>query len=140
MMCDRIKVDILVKARGLIGKSKYQRRARINDAPSIVSCQTLIQWLYAERGSKLQGDLFSWLDLGEEIRLPDIKRGDLVFTTGYKNEIVNGTRVGHVAIATGVGTIIHATNLVGVEELSVEEFLACRELSTIRRIIPDDLS
>jgi hypothetical protein len=47
--------------------------------------------------------------------------------------------VGHVGIATGEGTIVHAANSrVGIIETTVEDFISGEKLRGIRRYVPKD--
>ena len=52
------------------------------------------------------------IDLGIAVNPTDVMAGDLVFVTGrinyYQDDPAQG--VGHVGIATGEGTVVHAAN------------------------------
>ena len=47
----------------------------------------------------------------------------------------DGKQIGHVGLAADSQTIIHATNRVGVEEVSLEEFFRQRKFYNVRRIV-----
>lgn len=136
-----IHPDIIKIVRGgLIGESKYARGALMSRAPAVVDCSSLIKWLYGLRGIWLPRNLFLWQDLGERVNFVDTfdfgksAEGDIVFTTD-----ADYIGVGHVGLATGKNTMIHATNHVGVEEISFESLTKRRPICMIRRIIPKDL-
>ncbi|MEK7658455.1 MAG: NlpC/P60 family protein [Patescibacteria group bacterium] len=134
-----INTDIVKNARELIGVSKYGKGARMSKAPLIVDCSSLIKWLYGIRGIWLPRNLFLWQDLGERVNFDNtvdfnkFAEGDIVFTTD-----VDYIGVGHVGLATGKNTMIHATNHVGVEEIPFESLMKRRLICMIRRIVPKE--
>jgi len=80
--------------------------------------------------------------LGESVEYADILAEDLVFVSGfidyYHNDPADG--VGHVGIATGDGTVVHAANRkVGVVETPLSEFVECK-FRGIRRYVPSGCS
>ncbi|OGZ67902.1 MAG: hypothetical protein A3D44_00120 [Candidatus Staskawiczbacteria bacterium RIFCSPHIGHO2_02_FULL_42_22] len=132
--------DIIKSARQLIGNSRYRKGARMSEAPLMVDCSSFIKWLYGICGIWLPRNLFLWQDLGERVNFGDTvdfdksTEGDIIFTTD-----VNYIGVGHVGLATGKNTMIHATNHAGVEEISFDSLVKQRLICMIRRIIPDNL-
>jgi len=139
-----VDVDMIKTTRNLTGQSKYRKGALLSKAPSVVDCSGLIKWLYGLRGIWLPRNLFLWQKLGQgnfefstksrtfPITLEDSVDGDIVFTTDA--EAIGG--IGHVGLGTGQKTMIHATNYVGVEEVSFEELMKERLICAIRRLIP----
>jgi hypothetical protein len=133
-----IKVDIVALARSRIGVSKYERGARLCEAPAVFDCSSFMKWLYGERGIWLPRRSIQQREKGEIIERENVQAGDLVFTDGYQNYYITSPDdgVGHVGILTDEGTVIHAaTKKVGVIESSFDRFTeGC--LRGIRRIIP----
>ena len=138
-------VDILANARKLVGVSRYRKGVLVSKAPDVVDCSSMIKWLYGLRGIWLPRNLFLWQDLGQwvncdflstitpPINLDNVVAGDIVFTTDAQ---VGWGGVGHVGLATGHNTIIHATNRIGVEEISFDELIKRRLICKINRLIP----
>lgn len=133
-----LEVDMMALARSHIGRAAYRRCAFMREAPQVVDCASLIKWMYAHAGIWLPRDLLLWVDLGTPVDLADIAQGDLIFTNGYSNRRVERVGdVGHVGIATDSGTVIHATNRIGIEEIPVDSFLARRTFCCARRVIAE---
>jgi len=107
-----VQVDIVLLARQCVGASRYRRGARLFEAPAVVDCSSFVKWLYAQRGIWLPRRSVQQRELGEEVALAEIVPGDLVFASGridyYRDNPQDG--VGHVGIATGDKTVIHAAN------------------------------
>ncbi|MBI2474731.1 MAG: C40 family peptidase [Candidatus Taylorbacteria bacterium] len=121
-----IGVDIIELARSCIGRSLYRRGARPDAAPDIVDCSSFVKWLYGQRGIWLPRRSIQQREHGEVIQPSEIEKDDLVFTSGridyFDKDPTDG--VGHVGIATGEGTIVHAANKkVNVVETALERFL-----------------
>jgi hypothetical protein len=137
-----VNVDIIALARQCIKISKYRRGARLFEAPNIVDCSSLVKWFYAQRGIWLPRRSIQQHRLGEVVDIDKIIVNDLVFISGwidyYDDDPKNG--VGHVGIATGSGTIIHASdNEVNVVESSLDEFVGDKnKFRGARRYIPSD--
>lgn len=120
-----VGIDIISLARALVGHARYQRGADPDKAPAIVDCSSLMIWLYEQRGINLPRYSIEQRDFGEIVS-GEPKAGDLVFMSGkkdyYWNDPNDGT--GHVGIATGEGTVIHAANSeLGVIESTFEDFI-----------------
>ena len=137
----KIDVDIVALAKARIGTSEYRRSARSREAPAVLDCSSLIKWLYAQRGIWLPRRSIQQREYGEAVLPQEIVAGDVVFTSGmidyYFDDPSDG--VGHVGIATGAGTIIHAANRkIGVVECSLESFAHGRWFRGARRYVPAD--
>lgn len=132
---------VVSRARALIGQATYLRLAQSSQAPAVVNCLTLVVWAYRPTGLNLPETL-ALIDLGEEVPLEDLAIGDLVFTAGwqaYLNHVRYG-EIGHVGIATGEGTVVHATRRVrqarsGVYEDSLEDFIAGDSFRVARQLL-----
>lgn len=133
-----VEVDIVQLVRRLVGYSLYYRGARFMDAPDIVDCSSLIKWVFARRGSWLPRRTIQQMDYGDKIELADVLAGDVVFVIGHINYYRDDPtqKVGHVGIATGYGTVVHAANSeFGVVESSLPVFVGEEKLRGIRRYI-----
>ena len=127
--------DALAVARTYIGKATYRRYVHEDEAPFVVNCITLARWIYRLRGISLPPDYLSWLALGTPIARTAIAPYDLVFTDGYRNQLVEVVgKIGHVGIVTERDGIIHATTNVGIEEISLDLFFKKRTFCCARRI------
>jgi len=134
-----IEVDIVALARQCIATSRYRRGARLFEAPAIVDCSSFIKWLYAQRGIWLPRRSIQQRELGEAVNLDELVAGDVVFVSGwidyYHDDPSNG--VGHVGIATGNGTIIHAANRkANVVETPLDKFVGKTKFRCAKRYIP----
>lgn len=116
ILCQRgfrvVDVDLVALARKCVGGSFYRRGAPFYQAPFTVDCSTLTKWVYAKAGIWLPRHSIDQRAMGQAVAVNQIEPGDLVFTAGavsywYHNP-ANG--VGHVGLATGAGTVIHAAN------------------------------
>jgi len=79
-------------------------------------------------------------EIGNSIELSHLTAGDLLFVTGYTKYFIDNSSddVGHVAIATGEGNIIHAIYRSigkGIFEHSIDFFLNVKEFRGARRVI-----
>ncbi len=134
-----INVDLIALARQCITTSRYRRGARLSEAPAIVDCSSFVKWLYAQRGIWLPRRSIQQRDCGEAIELEYLVAGDVLFVSGwidyYHYDPRNG--VGHVGIATGESTVIHAANSrANVVESPVLEFVGETKFRGARRYIP----
>jgi hypothetical protein len=134
-----IDVDLVALAKACIGKSQYRRGARLREAPSVLDCSSLIKWLYGQRGIWLPRRSIQQRECGAVVQPKDVVAGDVVFISGaidyYLNDASDG--VGHVGIATGEGTVIHAANRkVGIAESSLESFTDKTKFRGVRRYVP----
>ncbi len=103
----------------------------MSTAPKVVDCASLVKWLYGERGVWLPRNFLRWQEFGVSVREPI--GSDLVFTTGRR-----GSGVGHVGIASGPDTMIHAINRVGVQEVRFDTLTKSRRIYMYRRLFPKD--
>ena len=134
-----VEVNIVTLARHCIGISQYRRGARPSEAPMVVDCSSFAKWLYAERGIWLPRRAIQQRELGEVINFDELVAGDLVFVSGwidyYHGDPMNG--VGHVGIATGDGTVIHAASRrANVVESPIDKFVGKTKFRGARRYIP----
>jgi len=137
-----VEVNIIALAQQCIDTSQYRRGAKPSEAPKVVDCSSFIKWLYAQRGIWLPRRSIQQRELGETINLDKLITGDVVFVSGridyYHNDPSNG--VGHVGIATGGGTVIHAANReVNVVESPLEKFIGKNKFRGARRYIPQKM-
>jgi len=134
-----IKVNLVELARQCVITSRYRRGAKPSEAPMVVDCSSFIKWLYGQRGIWLPRRSIQQRELGEIISLADLAEEDVIFISGridyYHDNPTDG--VGHVGIATGCGTVIHAANRkTNVVESSLGDFIGKTKLRGIRRYIP----
>jgi len=130
-----VDVDLVSLARTFIGDCNYRLGATMEESPKVIDCSSFTKYLYAQKGIWLPRLSIQQRQKGISVEVPS--PGDLVFTTGYRNfyEIDPQENIGHVGIATGEGTVIHATNVKGgVIESTWEEFNR-GEPRGIRRIV-----
>ena len=137
-----VEVDIIALARQCIGISQYRRGARPSEAPLVVDCSSFIKWLYAQRGIWLPRRSIQQRELGEVVNLDELVAGDAVFISGridyYHDDPANG--VGHVGIATGYGTVVHAADRkVNVVESPLDKFVGEAKFRGARRYIPQNV-
>lgn len=136
-----IEVDLVALARQCIGKSEYRRGAKPSEAPAVIDCSSFTKWLYGKRGIWVPRRSIQQREIGEVIGLDAISAGDLVFISGwidyYFSDPDDG--VGHVGVATGDGTVIHAANKKsGVIETPLERFTDKDGFRGSRRYIQKD--
>jgi hypothetical protein len=144
-----LEVDIINLARECMSvsdypRSQYRRGARLAEAPLFFDCSSFIKWLYGQSGVWLPRRSIQQREYGDPVEDSKIASGDVVFTSGhidyYVDDLANG--VGHVGIATGNGTIIHAANTkFGVIESPLDMFISFTSKDKFRgarRYIPKD--
>lgn len=139
----QIEVDIIAIARQCIGVSRYKRGAQPSKAPGVVDCSSFVKWLYSQKGIWLPRRSIQQRELGEEVDISEIAKGDVVFVSGrinyYYKDPADG--VGHVGIATGEGTIVHAANSKrNVVESPLEGFFDAENFRGARRYVPKNSS
>jgi len=133
-----LDVDLITLARQCIETSKYRRGARPSDAPLIVDCSSFVKWVYGQLGLWLPRRSIQQRELGKSIPIHKITKGDVIFVSGwidyYYNDPSDG--VGHVGIATGEGSVIHAANKnENVMESSIDSFIDRIKFRGARRYI-----
>lgn len=138
-----LEVRLIELARACIGYSRYKRGARFGESPHIVDCSSFTKWLYAQKGYWLPRFAIQQRARGVYTRYSDTSSGDLVFVSGYidRYEINPKDGVGHVGIATGEGSVIHAGgSKTGVIETALEEFAPPVLFRGVRRYVQDNSS
>lgn len=108
-----IQTYIVELACKCVGRSKYKRAALPSLAPEIVDCSSFVKWLYGQCGIWLPRRSIQQHDYGVHVGIPDIKAGDLVFATGYRNyhnASLPDIRIGHVGLYVGDDRVIHAAS------------------------------
>lgn len=106
-------------------ESRYQLRASRDLSPQVVDCSSFICYLYGLVGVCLPRASIDQSDMGMRVDYGDLVVGDLVFSTGpqnyYKSDPTHG--IGHVGLATGTGTVIHASaSTPAIQEVPLEDF------------------
>jgi len=137
-----VAVCVVDTARKLIGQSMYSRGALFGEAPAVLDCSGLVKWVYGQKGIWVPRLSIQQFVHGEEVEISDVRAGDVLFTSGYVNfyDTDPSIRVGHVGLATGEGTVIHAAGKrAGVIEVPVERFIGSRTLQGVRRFQTPDV-
>ncbi len=132
----QLNVDAIEIARLCITSSRYRRGAAAREGPLIVDCSGFIKWLHAMRGIWLPRRSIQQREMGVNVELDQVQAGDVIFTSGaidyYWSDKTDG--VGHVGIATGEGSVIHAANSkVNVIESPIDEFVSPPKFRGARR-------
>jgi cell wall-associated NlpC family hydrolase len=123
---------VLEYARERVGKSTYRGSAKLADAPSVFNCFRFTQWLWLKVGVNLPDHQLMWPH-GVSVAVRDIRSADLVFVPRFDYTLETDD-FGHVGIASGERTVIHATKWKnGVVEDELEAFLS-RGCLGIRRV------
>jgi hypothetical protein len=134
-----LDVDVVALARTCIKTSTYRRSARPSEAPVVVDCSSFIKWLYGQCGIWLPRRSIQQREIGTPVPINEVSAGDVVFVSGWIDYYHTNPKdgVGHVGIATGEETVIHAANRnVGVIEICLERFVDETNFRGIRRYIP----
>ena len=84
--------------------------------PKGVDCSGLVRWSCLMNGILLPRNASQMVHCGDEVRLDEMQRGDLVFF-GTPAQDGKPRRVTHVGIYIGDGRIIHSSHLVRVNSL-----------------------
>ena|SRR3989338_1342890 len=123
---------LISRARACIGTSIYRRKAAPEEAPRVLNCFRFMQWLWSPLGISLPDHQLICPE-AISIGLAEVDMADLVFVprSDYR---IDEDDFGHVGIATGEDTIIHATKWKnGVIEEPLSSFVN-RGYLGIRRI------
>src|ERR1035437_8400891 len=106
---EKLQINLVELARSYVGVSQYRRGARLREAPEVFDCCSFMKYLYGQKGiwlprRSIQQRAFGGLAEG------DMKAGDLVFCSAFIDyfETDPSDGAGHVGLASGEGTIIHA--------------------------------
>ncbi len=127
-----VKELLIKRARSCIGVSTYRRSAVLADAPKVFNCFRFTQWLWGSVGIQLPDHQLLY---SQAVSVPfsEIDTADLVFVPRLEYSVADDD-FGHVGIATGMSTIIHATKWKnGVIEEPLSDF-ANRGFLGVRRI------
>jgi len=133
-----VEVDMVALARQLISISKYRRGVSFKEAPGIIDCSSMMKWLFAQRGIWVPRYADHQFKYSSPVYIEDVTKCELVFRSGSYNFDPEGDgteNIGHVGLASGDGTVIHATNKVGVEEVPIEKFTSGDDLRIAGRYI-----
>lgn len=134
----RLEYSAVELARQHVG-SPYRLRARVAEAPGVFDCSSFTKWIYSRLGIRIPRLAVQQRQLGEVVEWPDLAPGDLVFGSGRQGLWIDdeSDSVGHVGLASGFGTIIHAANKQrGVVEDLADTFAGRHELRGVRRLLP----
>ncbi len=133
-----MEVDMVSLARSCIDDSVYLRGADRQAAPRVVDCSSFTAWLYAMRGIWLPRRSIQQRTCGHPVSLSNLRAGDLVFANGTKDYFITDPAdgVGHVGMATGEGSVVHAANSkAGIIESSIDDFQDATTFRGARRLI-----
>jgi len=141
LLWDFFGKKIVFFAQNKIHGPMYRRGARLQEAPAVFDCSSFTWWLYSLMGIELERRSIDQRRQGIPVEPSDVRAGDLVFATGerrnYWYDDEPDVTVGHVALATGRGTIIHACRQ-GVVEDPIDKLLDPDRFRGIRRIVKDE--
>lgn len=133
--------EILNLAYSFLG-TPYKYAAAPEDIPHYFDCSSFTQYLYRKIGIELPRSTILQATAGKTVDfLKDLEVGDLLFFRGtkghYNDELFPGKEIciGHVAIWSGDGKVIHASSSRGVAEMKIEEVISsCGPVVLIKRI------
>jgi hypothetical protein len=131
-----VTVDVVGHARACIGASIYERGVLHTKAPAVLDCSSLVKWAWGLRGVWVPRLSIQQCSFGSAVALTSIRAGDAIFTAGCVNyfDTDPSQGVGHVGLATGEGTVIHAVGRKsGVKEVTTDSFLRGRAFRGVRR-------
>lgn len=120
--------DLIALAHRFIGRP-YTWGGASSDG---VDCSGFMRLLFAELGKSLPHSAYRQSEMGDEVSLKDIKRGDLLF-------FANSDRINHVGLYLGNDEFIHSSTaepkIPGVRIDSLENAYFKNKLKTARRIL-----
>lgn len=120
----------------------------MDETPAVFDCSGFIKYIFGQAGIDLPRSTIEQAREGEEVKLEDIKPGDLIFMRGnyghYNPHFPQG--VGHVAIYVGDNKVVHAASTRlsekpiieegSVVEMSLQNFLTgWAPVVTIKRVL-----
>ncbi|MDO8649924.1 MAG: C40 family peptidase [Candidatus Berkelbacteria bacterium] len=132
LVCSVVEV-----AQSLVGNATYRRGARLQEAPAVLDCSSLVKWVYGQIGVWLPRRAIQQREYGFSIGLSDLQPGDLVFISGWIDRYVDDPSdgVGHVGIFVGNNKVVHAANnKVGVVYSPLDRFARNHDFRGARRI------
>lgn len=97
--------------------------------PAGFDCSGLVQYVFAQHGLALPREVRQQIQLGQEVRLAGVEKGDLIFFATTSGE------ASHVGVAIGGDEFVHAPSARGV--VRVEKFSApywARRIVAVRRL------
>ncbi len=105
---------VISLASNLVGNATYKFVARLDEAPRVINCQTLIAWLYGQCGIVVPDLLSEQLYCGiPVVSLHAAKKGDWVFTKGRCYNFYDAERarhgIGHIGLIVDQGMVLHAS-------------------------------
>jgi cell wall-associated NlpC family hydrolase len=122
----------------------YRRGARLSEAPHVFDCSSLTKYLYGRRGIWIPRRSIQQREIGAAVSLADVRAGDLVFCSGYRDyfDTDPADGGGHVGIATGGDMLVHAANKrLGVTEVTIDAFVGSEDaFRGARRLMPHSSS
>ena len=102
---------VIEVARSFIS-TPYKYGARMDEAPNFFDCSGFIKYIFGQVGIELPRSTIEQAVEGEEVRIEELKPGDLIFVRGsyghYNPKFPDG--IGHVGIFTQEKTVIHAAS------------------------------
>ena len=103
--------------------------------PAGFDCSGLVQYVFAQYGLSVPRVVEQQYEVGDSVRPPDIKPGDLIFFNTKRR----GDGASHVAIAIGRDSFVHAPNSTGVVRIETlgSAYWGSRYIGA-RRISPSD--
>jgi len=144
--------QVITLARSLVGRP-YKYGAVMDEAPAVFDCSGFIKYVFDQNGVDLPRSTIEQACEGEEIKLEDLKAGDLIFMHGsyghYNPHFPQG--IGHVGLYIGNNQVIHAASTRLSEkpiieegqvlEMELEEFLTgWAPVVTIKRLFNESRS
>ncbi len=138
----RLHVDVVAIARERVGKARYRRGARPQEAPDVFDCSRFTQWLYGRLGIRLPRYSIQQFEVCHLLPSGEPMAGDLAFSEGaipwYRRLPTLG--IGHVGFVTNERTVIHAANgEKGVVEEPLVEWETWKGFRGVRRFIPSGM-
>lgn len=129
--------ELVAKAKELVGVAKWKYAARCFEAPDLVDCSSLTQWLYSTIGMTIPRRSHDQMrNIIRRCSLNNARVGDLLFVSSpyVKGRKVNNHAGLHVCLVVSKNNVICATNSElgeGVIEISIEKLLRTRSFITV---------
>ena len=139
----------IVLAKKLVG-TPYKYGAKMDEAPTVFDCSGFIKYVFGQNGVELPRSTIEQASEGKEVKIEDIKPGDLIFMHGdyghYNPYWPQG--IGHVGLYIGDNQVVHAASKRlsekpiieegSVVQMSLDEFLTgWQPLVVIKRLSND---
>lgn len=129
--------ELVIKAKGLVGVAKWKYAAKYFEAPNLVDCSSLTQWLYSTIGITIPRRSHDQMrNIIRRYGLNNARVGDLLFVSSpyVKGRKVDNHAGLHVCLVVSEKNVICATNSElgeGVIEISIENLLRTRSFITV---------